>query len=148
MPPYWSDMSGNYFLWLHESPGDGSLFGQNKWEEFSFIRTPSLSERSNRLLSLSRTRKNFVFKLQKHPSVLRVHPPKSKTVSKFFVVFKFLVERSVSFLDSDLWSLISEIALNVLRVLDCLLLNNYCLIRLGVVYACFWYKFWVFRYTK
>ena len=148
MPPYWSDMSGNYFLWLHESPGDGSLFGQNKWEEFSFIRTPSLSERSSCLPSLSRNRKDFVFKLQEHPSVLRIHPPNSKTVSSFFIIFKFLVEWSVSFLDSDLWSLISETALNVLRVLDCFLLNNYCLIRLGVVYACFWYKFWVFRYTK
>ena len=26
MPPYWSDMSGIYFLWLHASQSDGSLF--------------------------------------------------------------------------------------------------------------------------
>ena len=101
-------------------------------------------------LSVFSLKNTYTFRLQAQEiiSVPRTHPPNSKTVSRFFIFFKFLIELSVSFLDSDLWSLISETALNVLRVLDCFLLNNYCLIRLGVVYACFWYKFWVFRYTK
>ena len=109
MPPYYPDMSDINFLWLHESPGDGSLLGQNKWKEFSFIRTSFLSDCSSRLHSLSRTRRNFVFKLQETVSVLHLHPLKFKTVSIFFITFEFLIELSVSFLDSDSWSLISEI---------------------------------------
>ena len=148
MPPYLSDMSGNYFLWLHESLGDGSLLGQNKWKEFSFIRTSSLSEQTLKLPSLPSNRKDFVFKLQEHPSVLRVHPPKSKTVSNFEISFAFLFELSVSFLDSEFSSKISETALYVLRVLDCFLLNNYCLIRFWVDCACFRHKNWVFGYVE
>ena len=68
MPPYWSDMSDIYFLWLHASQSDDSFFWQLKRGNLSFIQTFLLSEQTLKLSSCSR--KPRTLRLQAQSSTL------------------------------------------------------------------------------
>ena len=105
-----------------------------------------LSERSSTYFPLKKP-KRLRPQVQEILSVVRFQPQKLKTVSVFFIIFKFLIEWSVLFVDSDFQSATLESVMSVLRCSWVFLLNTYCLIHFEVDYACFWYKIWVFGYT-
>ena len=147
MPLYFTDMSEVTF-WGCTEPR-AWRFDSDRINDGIFIYSnTSLVWRNPQASFSPKKPKGLHLQTSRTLSVLLIHPQKSKTVSKFFIIFKFLVEWLAMFVDSDFPYAILESVMTVLECSWSFSLNSYCLIHFEVDYACFWYKNWAFGYTE